>query len=281
MTRPRQHNAIEVFTLPLGFTKLSRLRVLFKDSCNLSVFWSPPETLEVPLWTQLVLKRATLLENFMSAQKWSLDTSSKWLQSWNLVSKPHCALSVLQLNQLKVCCLNFSAKVSRQEAAEREKAAQINFWKVHCPALLCRDGWKTRTPLLLPTKLLLPSKRIKLFPFSVCRGKLSCSKMTGNDCDASSRAQPQLLRTWHFLWILQLCTLVHLAKDVKWIVCANVIPWYGNRETKQNFIVSRSPIVARFLIVVLGDDKLYSNIWVDRVIPKHFNHMTFFSVRLM
>ena len=25
MTRPRQHNAIEVFTLPLGFTKLSRL----------------------------------------------------------------------------------------------------------------------------------------------------------------------------------------------------------------------------------------------------------------
>ena len=162
-----------------------------------------------------------------------------------------------------------------------ERAAQINFWKVHCPALLCRDGWKTRTPLLWPTKLLLPSKRIKLFPFSVCRGKLSCSKMTGNDCDASSRAQPQLLRTWHFLWILQLCTLVHLAKDVKWIVCANVIPWYGNRETKQNFIVSRSPIVARFLIVVLGDDKLYSNIWVDRVIPKHFNHMTFFSVRLM
>ena len=162
-----------------------------------------------------------------------------------------------------------------------ERAAQINFWKVHCPALLCRDGWKTRTPLLLPTKLLLPSKRIKLFPFSVCRGKLSCSKMTGNDCDASSRAQPQLLRTWHFLWVLQLCTLVHLAKDVKWIVCANVIPWYGNRETKQNFIVSRSPIVARFLIVVLGDDKLYSNIWVDRVIPKHFNHMTFFSVRLM
>ena len=121
MTRPRQHNAIEVFTLPLGFTKLSRLRVLFKDSCNLSVFWSPPETLEVPLWTQLVLKRATLLENFMSAQKWSLDTSSKWLQSWNLVSKPHCALSVLQLNQLKVCCLNFSAKVSRQEVAERER----------------------------------------------------------------------------------------------------------------------------------------------------------------
>ena len=121
MTRPRQHNAIEVFTLPLGFTKLSRLRVLFKDSCNLSVFWSPPETLEVPLWTQLVLKRATLLENFMSAQKWSLDTSSKWLQSSNLVSKPHCALSVLQLNQLKVCCLNFSAKVSRQEADERER----------------------------------------------------------------------------------------------------------------------------------------------------------------
>ena len=156
MTRPRQHNAIEVFTLPLGFTKLSRLRVLFKDSCNLSVFWSPPETLEVPLWTQLVLKRATLLENFMSAQKWSLDTSSKWLQSWNLVSKPHCALSVLQLNQLKVCCLNFSAKVSQQEAAER--AAQINFWKVHCPALLCRDGWKTRTPLLWPTKLLLPRR---------------------------------------------------------------------------------------------------------------------------
>ena len=218
-------------------------------------------------------------ELYVSA-KWSLDTSSKWLQSWNLVSKPHCALSVLQLNQLKVCCLNFSAKVSRQEAAERERH-KLTFEKSTVQRCYVERGWKTRTPLLLPTKLLLPSKRIKLFPFSVCRGKLSCSKMTGNDCDVGSQAQPQLLRTWHFLRVLQLCTLVRLAKDVKWTVCANVIPWYVNRETKQNFIVSRSPIVARSLIVVLGGDKLYSNIRVDRVIPKHFNHMTFFSVRLM
>ena len=59
-------------------------RVLFKESCNLSVFWPPPETLEVPLWTQLVLKRATLLENFMSAQNdlWILHPSAFKAEIW-------------------------------------------------------------------------------------------------------------------------------------------------------------------------------------------------------
>ena len=41
---------------------------------------------------------------------------------------PYC-IYVLQLNQLKVCCLNFSAKVSRQEAAERERADKLTFEK--------------------------------------------------------------------------------------------------------------------------------------------------------
>ena len=35
-----------------------------------------------------------------------------------------------------------------------------------------------------------------------------------------------------------------------------MIAWYGNRKTKQNFIVSRSPTVARSLTVVLGGDML-------------------------
>ena len=115
-----------------------------------------------------------------------------------------------------------------------ERAEQINFWKVHCPALLCRDGWKTRTPLLLPTKLLLPSKRIKLFPFSVCRGKLSCSKMTGNDCDAGRQAQPQLLRTWHFLWLLHTDTPIRFCERCKvGSLCKyDSLIWESQNQTK-------------------------------------------------
>ena len=142
-------------------------------------------------------------EFYVNAKR-SLDISSKWLLSFSLKFDFKITLHfiyVLQLNQLKVCCLNFSAKVSRQEAAERERH-KLTFEKSTVQQCYVERGWKTRTPLLWPTKLLLPSKRIKLFPFSVCRGKLSCSKTTGNDCDAGRRAQPQLLRTWHFLWVL-------------------------------------------------------------------------------
>ena len=56
--------------------------------------------------------------------KGSLDTSSKGLLSFSLKFDFKITLHfiyVLQLNQLEVCCLNFSAKVSRQEAAERER----------------------------------------------------------------------------------------------------------------------------------------------------------------
>ena len=121
MTRPRQHNAIEVFTLPLGFTKSSRLSSFIQGELQPKCLLAHTRDFRSAIMDPVGFKKGHPTWELYVSAKWSLDTSSKCLQSWNLVSKPHCALSVLQLNQLKVCCLNFSAKVSRQEAAERER----------------------------------------------------------------------------------------------------------------------------------------------------------------
>ena len=233
MTRPRQHNAIEVFTLPLGFTKLSRLSSFIQGELQPKCLLAPTRDFRSAIMDPVGFKKGH--------PTWELYVSAKMIFGY-FIQVASKLKSGFKTTLCFICVAAESAEsllsqlLSKSFTARSgwERAEQINFWKVHCPALLCRDGWKTRTPLLWPTKLLLPSKRIKLFPFSVCRGKLSCSKMTGNDCDAGHRAQPQLLRTWHFLWLLHTDTPIRFCERCKvGSLCKyDSLLWESQNQTK-------------------------------------------------
>ena len=282
MTRPRQHNAIEVFTLPLGFTKLSRLSSFIQGELQPKCLLAPTRDFRSAIMDPVGLKKGH--------PTWELYVSAKMIFGYfNQVASK--LKSGIKTTLCFICVAAESAEsllsqlLSKSFTARSgwERAAQINFWKVHCPALLCGKGLENQNTTSLANETSSSLEEDQIVPLQCLPGE---TKLLKNDWKWLRRQQPRTTATSENLtFSLGFATLhtalVRLAKDVKWIVCANVIPWYGNRETKQNFIVSRSPIVARSLIVVLGGDKLYSNIRVDRVIPKHFNHMTFFSVRLM
>ena len=134
-----------------------------------------------------------------------------------------------------------------------ERAAQINFWKVHCPALLCGEGLENQNTTSFANETSSSLEEDQIVPLQCLPGE---TKLLKNDWKWLRRRPPRTTATSETSGF---CTLIHplgFAKDVKWVVCANMIPWYGNHKTKQNFIVSRSQLVARSLTVVLGGDKL-------------------------
>ena len=163
--------------------------------------------------------------------KGSLDTSSEGLLSFSLKFDFKITLHfiyVLQLNQLEVCCLNFSAKVSRQEAAERERADKLTFEKSSVVMARWLENQNT-TSLANDTSSSL--KEDQIVPLQCLPGE---AKLLKNDWKWMQRRPPRTTATSKNLtFSLGLIHQKGFAKDVKWIVWANdSLIWESQNKAK-------------------------------------------------
>ena len=153
-------------------------------------------------------------EHYVNA-KGSLDTSSKWLLSFSLKSDFKTTLCFICVAAESAESL-LSQLLSKSFTARSgwERAAQINFWKVHCPALLCGKPEHH----FFGQQNFFPPRGSNCPPSVSAGGNLVAQKwleMTATPATAHNR------NFWELDIFSEFCTLTHplgFAKDIKWIV---------------------------------------------------------------
>ena len=131
-------------------------------------------------------------EHYVNA-KGSLDTSSKWLLSFSLKSDfktTLCFICVAAESAESLLSQLLSKSFTARSGWERE--AQINFWKVHCPALLCGEGMENHNTTSLAIETSSSLQEDQIVPRQCLPGE---TKLPKNDWKWLRRRPPRTTAT--------------------------------------------------------------------------------------